>query len=39
MAVSIDEHPMWIYALDGRYVEPVQVDVRLSCKILFQANE
>jgi FtsP/CotA-like multicopper oxidase with cupredoxin domain len=24
--VSIDEHPLWIYAVDGRYIEPMQVD-------------
>ncbi|CAI4215301.1 unnamed protein product [Parascedosporium putredinis] len=24
-AVSIDEHPMWVYAVDGGYVEPRQV--------------
>jgi FtsP/CotA-like multicopper oxidase with cupredoxin domain len=23
---SIDEHPMWVYAVDGRYVTPTQVD-------------
>ncbi|KAJ5167379.1 Laccase abr2 [Penicillium canariense] len=23
---SIDEHDMWVYAIDGRYVEPVQVN-------------
>ncbi|PLN78993.1 multicopper oxidase-domain-containing protein [Aspergillus taichungensis] len=23
---SIDEHPMWIYAVDGRYVEPAKAD-------------
>ena len=25
-AVSIDEHPMWVYAIDGRYVEPQLVE-------------
>ena len=25
-AFSIDEHPLWIYAVDGRYIEPLQVD-------------
>ena len=25
-AVSIDEHPMWIYAVDGAYIEPLKVD-------------
>lgn len=25
-AVSIDEHPMWIYAVDGNYIEPLKVD-------------
>ena len=25
-AFSIDEHPMWVYAVDGRYVEPALVD-------------
>lgn len=24
--VSIDEHPMWIYAVDGRYISPIEVD-------------
>lgn len=23
---SIDEHPLWVYAVDGRYIEPVQVN-------------
>lgn len=23
---SIDEHPLWVYATDGHYVEPVKVD-------------
>lgn len=23
---SIDEHPMWVYAADGRYIEPMLVD-------------
>lgn len=23
---SVDEHPMWVYAADGRYIEPMQVD-------------
>lgn len=27
VAFSIDEHPLWVYAVDGHYVEPVQVDV------------
>lgn len=26
MAFSIDEHPMYVYAVDGRYVEPQLVD-------------
>ncbi|KAJ4295274.1 hypothetical protein N0V90_007285 [Kalmusia sp. IMI 367209] len=25
-AVSIDEHPMWVYAVDGHYIEPLKVD-------------
>lgn len=25
--VSVDEHPMWVYEIDGRYIEPVLVDV------------
>ena len=25
--VSIDDHPMWLYEIDGRYVEPQLVDV------------
>ncbi|PLB37359.1 multicopper oxidase-domain-containing protein [Aspergillus candidus] len=25
-AFAIDEHPMWIYAVDGRYVEPAKAD-------------
>ena len=24
--VSIDQHPMWVYAVDGRYMEPQQVE-------------
>lgn len=24
--ISIDEHPMWVYAIDGRYVEPKRVE-------------
>lgn len=27
LQVSIDDHPMWLYAIDGRYVEPQLVDV------------
>ena len=27
--VSIDEHPMWVYAADGRYVEPQEVEVMI----------
>jgi hypothetical protein len=27
MVVSIDEHPMWAYAIDGRFIEPQLVDV------------
>ncbi|KAF2626080.1 multicopper oxidase [Macroventuria anomochaeta] len=26
-AFSIDEHSLWVYAVDGHYVEPVKVDV------------
>jgi FtsP/CotA-like multicopper oxidase with cupredoxin domain len=26
-AFSIDEHPMWVYAIDGQYVEPILVDM------------
>ncbi|KAG4414496.1 hypothetical protein IFR04_012373 [Cadophora malorum] len=26
MVVSIDDHPLWVYAIDGRYVEPQLVD-------------
>lgn len=26
MVVSIDEHPMWVYAIDGRFIEPQLVD-------------
>jgi FtsP/CotA-like multicopper oxidase with cupredoxin domain len=26
-AFSIDEHPMWVYAVDGHYIEPLKVDV------------
>lgn len=29
LVVSIDEHPMWIYAADGRHIEPVMVDAIL----------
>ncbi len=25
--VSIDDHPLWVYAIDGRYVKPQLVDV------------
>jgi FtsP/CotA-like multicopper oxidase with cupredoxin domain len=25
-AFSIDEHPMWVYAVDGHYIEPLKVD-------------
>lgn len=24
--VSVDEHPMWVYAVDGRHITPVKVD-------------
>ena len=27
IAFSIDEHPMWVYAVDGRYVEPALVHI------------
>lgn len=26
-AFSIDEHPLWVYAVDGHYIDPVLVDV------------
>lgn len=26
MVVSIDDHPMWLYAVDGRYVTPQKID-------------
>ncbi|KAF3006914.1 hypothetical protein E8E13_011206 [Curvularia kusanoi] len=26
-AFSIDEHPLWVYAVDGHYIDPVRVDV------------
>lgn len=26
-AFSIDEHPLWVYAVDSHYIEPFQVDV------------
>jgi Multicopper oxidase len=26
LIVSVDEHPMWIYEVDGRYIEPQYVD-------------
>lgn len=26
LVFSIDEHSMWVYAIDGRYVEPVEVN-------------
>jgi FtsP/CotA-like multicopper oxidase with cupredoxin domain len=26
LVVSIDEHPMWVYEVDGHYIEPRQVD-------------
>lgn len=25
-AISIDEHPLWVYAVDGHYIEPMKVD-------------
>ncbi|KAK7179955.1 multicopper oxidase [Paraphaeosphaeria sporulosa] len=25
-AVSIDKHPLWVYAVDGHYIEPLKVD-------------
>ncbi|KAF2020995.1 multicopper oxidase [Aaosphaeria arxii CBS 175.79] len=25
-AFSIDEHPMWVYAVDGHYIEPLEVE-------------
>jgi hypothetical protein len=25
--VSIDDHPLWLYAVDGRYIEPQLIDV------------
>lgn len=25
--VGIDEHPLWVYAIDGHYIEPLKVDV------------
>jgi hypothetical protein len=28
-AVSIDDHPFWLYAVDGRYVEPQLIDVSI----------
>jgi FtsP/CotA-like multicopper oxidase with cupredoxin domain len=27
LAFSIDEHPLWVYAVDGHYIEPLKVDV------------
>ena len=27
MIVSIDEHPMWVYQIDGRFIEPQLADV------------
>jgi FtsP/CotA-like multicopper oxidase with cupredoxin domain len=26
LSFSIDEHPMWVYAVDGHYIEPLKVD-------------
>lgn len=26
VAFSVDEHPMWVYAADGRYIQPMKVD-------------
>jgi FtsP/CotA-like multicopper oxidase with cupredoxin domain len=26
LAFSIDEHPMWVYAVDAHYIEPLKVD-------------
>jgi hypothetical protein len=27
MVISIDEHPLWVYEVDGHYIEPQLVDV------------
>jgi hypothetical protein len=29
VAVSIDEHPVWVYAIDGRFIVPQLVDVSI----------
>ncbi|OQE01644.1 hypothetical protein PENVUL_c042G09132 [Penicillium vulpinum] len=26
MTFSIDRHPLWVYAVDGRYIEPIEAD-------------
>lgn len=26
LEVSIDDHPMWVYAVDGKHIEPIQTD-------------
>lgn len=35
MVVSIDDHPMWLYAVDGGYVEPQKIDVCTFNSIIF----
>jgi hypothetical protein len=27
MMVAIDNHPMWVYEVDGQYIEPLLIDV------------
>jgi FtsP/CotA-like multicopper oxidase with cupredoxin domain len=39
MIVSIDEHPMWIYEVDGTFIEPQLVDVRFLSSILLATND
>ncbi len=34
--VSIDDHPLWVYAIDGRYVEPQLVDVSNRSYLLYK---
>lgn len=31
MIVSIDEHPMWVYEVDGQFIEPQLIDVSFLC--------
>jgi FtsP/CotA-like multicopper oxidase with cupredoxin domain len=44
LVFSIDEHPMYVYAVDGRYVEPIRVDAvtisnGIRYSVLIQLNQ